>query len=161
MLPSSRQGTHPGKGAGTGETHKDPYEYLGHTNGGPSAKFAFSEGSHGTVDAAATTDAAAAMGGRAGLKPDLTGTAPYWASDLPNDMPQKQALLKGEDKLNDIPPELRKSFRQVCLCVQSLFARSVCVCARACVHSQFLSISLCARACVHSQFLSISLNPGF
>jgi hypothetical protein len=135
VLPSRRQGTHQGKGAATGDTNNDPYAYLGHTNGGPSAKFAFSEGSHGTIDAAATTDAAAAMGGRAGLKPDLAGTAPYWASDLPNDMPQKQALLKGEDKLNDIPPELRKSFRQVCVCV-------------------------CARARVHSQFRSISLNPG-
>lgn len=77
---------------------------LGHTNGGPSAKFAFSEGSHGTraVDSKMIPRA----------KLDLSGTAPYWASAIPADMPQKQQELKGEDRLNDIPPELRKSFRQ-------------------------------------------------
>jgi len=97
------QAARAGKAASKGKD-SDPYRYLGHTNGGPSAKFAFSEGSHGTraVDSKMIPRA----------KLDLSGTAPYWASAIPADMPQKQQELKGEDRLNDIPPELRKSFRQ-------------------------------------------------
>jgi len=82
----------------------DPYRFLGHTNGGPSAKYALTIGSHGTkaVDSNMIPSA----------KLDLAGTAPYWAADIPSDMPQKQLELKGEDKLMVVPPELRKSFRK-------------------------------------------------
>ena len=65
----------------------DPYRFLGHTNGGPSAKYALTIGSHGTkaVDSNMIPSA----------KLDLAGTAPYWAADIPSDMPQKQLELKG------------------------------------------------------------------
>jgi len=45
-------------------------------------------------------------------KLDLAGTSPYWASDIPADMPQRKAEMAGDNKLNVVPPELRKSFRQ-------------------------------------------------
>jgi hypothetical protein len=43
-------------------------------------------------------------------KLDLKGTSPYWASAIPSDVPGKREELRGEDRLNEVPPELRKSF---------------------------------------------------
>mmetsp|Transcript_31225 Transcript_31225/g.100184 ORF Transcript_31225/g.100184 Transcript_31225/m.100184 type:complete len:289 (-) Transcript_31225:256-1122(-) len=43
---------------------------------------------------------------------DITGTAPYWAVDVPGKQ-QREAELEGKDSLlNRISPELRKNFRQ-------------------------------------------------
>ena len=77
---------------------------AGRTNGGPSERFALTIGSHGTraVDSSDIPKS----------QLDLAGTSPYWAADIPTDMPQRKAELEGENKLNDVPPELRKSFRQ-------------------------------------------------
>ena len=90
---------------------KGPYKWLGHTNGGPSAKFALSIGSHGTK---AVDSANIAKGDLI-----LDGTAPYWARDVPGDLPQRKAAFKGGDKLM-----VRTRPKRACVACPSLALRS-------------------------------------
>lgn len=90
---------------------KGPYKWLGHTNGGPSAKFALSIGSHGTK---AVDSANIAKGDLI-----LDGTTPYWARDVPGDLPQRKAAIKGVDKLM-----VRTRPKRACVSCPSLALRS-------------------------------------